>query len=312
MPLLPSLPASDRTFSGRSRRGPCSTTRAWAYLLDHVHRRLHGSGRRLLVRHLRQCPGGPERVLLPDSLLQPVSGRPVRDAVRHARRVRAASARNLQTVTVAISDWACQRGSWTDGSCVTTPGTTFSVPITFNVYQVGASNAVGALIATKTQTFAIPYRPSADPNCPAGGQAQAGAMFKDAAGDCQNGFVSEINFAFAGRARSRTTSSSGSRTPPRGDAGSLNVMLYPSDADSPVATRPRSGRSRSRATCMPTTRPARSPVPAQSSAASAASSPPSGSPLPTSSRPHHEPVQGRSAGARLRCPGTCPVHCTYQ
>jgi hypothetical protein len=36
------------------------------------------------------------------------------------------------------------------------------VPITFNVYNVGTDNAVGSIIASVTQTFAIPYRPSAD------------------------------------------------------------------------------------------------------------------------------------------------------
>lgn len=77
----------------------------------------------------------------------------------------AGTARNLSTATVTMSSWACQTGSWTvpfgtPGACVTTPGATYNVPITFNIYAVTGTNSVGALLATKTQTFVIPYRPS--------------------------------------------------------------------------------------------------------------------------------------------------------
>jgi hypothetical protein len=150
------------------------------------------------------------------------------------------SARKLQTVTVAMSDWACQSGSWTDGTCLTTPGTTFPVSITFNVYAVGGSNSVGASVATKTQTFAIPYRPSAVTGCAAGGGASANAMFKDSAGNCQNGFVSEITFAFAGETLPNNAIF-GIAYNPTGDAGSLNVMLYPSDLDTPPVAQPAVG-----------------------------------------------------------------------
>jgi len=72
----------------------------------------------------------------------------------------------LDTVTVAMGSYGCETGSGT--SCSTTPGATFNVPITLNVYAIGSSPYyVGALLATRTQTFAIPYRPSADPtHCP--------------------------------------------------------------------------------------------------------------------------------------------------
>ena len=151
------------------------------------------------------------------------------------------SARKLQTVTVAMSDWACQSGSWTDGSCSTTPGATFPVSISFNVYNVGASNAVAAQVATKTQTFAVPYRPSAVVGCDAGGGASsAKAAFRDPAGDCQNGLVSEITFAFPGVTLPNNVIF-GIAYDTTGDAGSLNVMLYPSDLDNPVATQPAVG-----------------------------------------------------------------------
>jgi hypothetical protein len=68
----------------------------------------------------------------------------------------------LDTVTVAMGSYGCETGS--GATCSTTPGATFNVPITLHVYAVGSSPYyVGALLATQTQTFAIPYRPSADP-----------------------------------------------------------------------------------------------------------------------------------------------------
>lgn len=83
----------------------------------------------------------------------------------------AGSPRLLDNVVVTMDSWACQTGSWDysagDGLCTTTPGSSFTEPITLNLYDVGANNAVGSQIASVTQTFAIPYRPSSDPtDCP--------------------------------------------------------------------------------------------------------------------------------------------------
>jgi hypothetical protein len=64
-------------------------------------------------------------------------------------------------VTVTMSSWACQNLQG-GAACSTTPGATFEWPITLNVYEVGAENAPGTKITTVTQTFAIPYRPSAN------------------------------------------------------------------------------------------------------------------------------------------------------
>ncbi|HEY7023441.1 MAG TPA: hypothetical protein VH371_00620 [Candidatus Limnocylindrales bacterium] len=106
----------------------------------------------------------------------------------------AGTARKLSTATVTMSSWTCQTGTWNGGDCATTPGATFNVPITFNVYNVGSSNSVGSLITTKTQTFAIPYRPSADNvNCTGG---NAGKWFDGTS--CFSGKAVNITFAFAG------------------------------------------------------------------------------------------------------------------
>jgi hypothetical protein len=99
------------------------------------------------------------------------------------------SARDLETVTVVLSSWGCQAGHWYSGDCLTVPGATFTHPITLNVYAVGPGASPGALLATLTQTFAIPYRPSADPvNCTDGRWFDAGS------GTCFNGKVVTITF----------------------------------------------------------------------------------------------------------------------
>jgi hypothetical protein len=86
------------------------------------------------------------------------------------------TARVLDNVTVQLDSWGCESGQWTGtfayapsstpqtDPCVSSAGSTFTEPVTLNVYNVGPNNAVGSLITTNTQTFAIPYRPSADPN----------------------------------------------------------------------------------------------------------------------------------------------------
>jgi hypothetical protein len=97
------------------------------------------------------------------------------------------SERKLRDITVLMSSWGCQSGHWYSNDCVTTPGATFSHPITVNVYAVGPAGSVGALLATKTTTFAIPYRPSADPDCPAG-------TWEHSPGNCFNGLANTITF----------------------------------------------------------------------------------------------------------------------
>ncbi len=106
----------------------------------------------------------------------------------------AGAQRHLQSVTVTMSSWACQHGSWTDGTCASTPGATFPATITFNIYDVGANNAVGAKIATLTDTFQIPYRPAWDAaHCPANGNYHP---WYDGT-SCFNGKAWDITFDFS-------------------------------------------------------------------------------------------------------------------
>ena len=108
----------------------------------------------------------------------------------------AASGDKLSEVEVTMSDWACGEGHWNvtgEGACTTTPGTGFEVPITFNIYEVGEEDAVGPLLATKTQTFFIPYRPSSTSEHGCDGQS----WYDEASETCNHGLATNITFDFA-------------------------------------------------------------------------------------------------------------------
>jgi len=97
--------------------------------------------------------------------------------------------RNLHQVTVTMSSWACQSGSWIDGTCLTAPGSTFAEPITLNLYDTPTSASFprpGSLIVTMTATFNIPYRPSASTGCTNGGWGSS----------CFHGLATNIVFDF--------------------------------------------------------------------------------------------------------------------
>lgn len=100
----------------------------------------------------------------------------------------AGSARSLLTVTQTMSSWGCESGHWNSGDCVTTPGATFSHPITLNIYNVGVGGSVGSLIGSVSQTFAIPFRPSASPIC------EDGRWYHAASSTCFNGYATNITF----------------------------------------------------------------------------------------------------------------------
>jgi len=102
---------------------------------------------------------------------------------------------HLSRILVVMSSWACQSGTWDAGDCTTTPGSTYAVPITFHVYKVvaGTPDMVGAPIVQKTQTYNIPYRPTATPaSC--GGDVQE---WYDAADNaCYHGLAKKIRMDF--------------------------------------------------------------------------------------------------------------------
>jgi hypothetical protein len=113
------------------------------------------------------------------------------------------SARVLNNVVVQMSSWGCQSGSWTGtpSPCVTSPGATFTEPITLNIYNVGPATAngpssVGSLVASDTQTFAIPYRPSADATHCSTAPDNGTQWFDAGLNACFNGYLNNIEFTF--------------------------------------------------------------------------------------------------------------------
>lgn len=97
--------------------------------------------------------------------------------------------RTLNSMTVLFSSWACEDGAWETGDCATTPGATFPVDITFNVYASDADSTVGALLTTQEQTVAVAYRPSANALCVGD---QAGKWYNKADKTCYNGFPQTV------------------------------------------------------------------------------------------------------------------------
>jgi hypothetical protein len=104
------------------------------------------------------------------------------------------TARHLKSVTVTLSSWACVQGTWIGGDCSTPTGSTFSQPITLNIYNASTDGGLtpGSLITSSTQTFAVPYRPSASPNC------TAGRWYSPGTKSCFNGLADNVTFSFSG------------------------------------------------------------------------------------------------------------------
>jgi hypothetical protein len=104
--------------------------------------------------------------------------------------------RNLESVSIGFSSWACETGAWQnvgEEACTTTPGATFNHPITVNIYGINGSDATlpGTLLASVSKVVAVPYRPSSDPtNCQSGTQWFDGTT-------CFNGLAFVESFDFS-------------------------------------------------------------------------------------------------------------------
>jgi hypothetical protein len=105
----------------------------------------------------------------------------------------AGDARANPTVGLGLDVWACEQGSW-DGGCSTAPGATFSVPITVAVYAVGPEGVPGALLARRTQSFTLPYRPSS--SCTDAAGHPYGFVAADES--CSDGLPQEVSFSLPG------------------------------------------------------------------------------------------------------------------
>jgi len=95
--------------------------------------------------------------------------------------------RRLANVVATLSSWACEHGTWWEKNCVTTRGATFSQPITLTIWNEDRTKQ----LASATQTFNVPYRPSASPEC-GDGRWWNGTS-------CFNGLANQVTFDFAGK-----------------------------------------------------------------------------------------------------------------
>jgi hypothetical protein len=129
---------------------------------------------------------------LPESL--PAEGFQAASAAEFGGAVHlAGSARSNPLVNVVLDSYGCESGTGT--TCVTTAGSAFSLPITLNVHALDADGSVGALVASYTNTFEIPYRPSADPSCTG---SEAGD-YLGSDGSCHASIADDIKFDLGGQ-----------------------------------------------------------------------------------------------------------------
>jgi hypothetical protein len=98
--------------------------------------------------------------------------------------------RTLASMSVLFSSWGCESGHWYSGDCVTTPGATFSVPLTFTIYEDN-SGIRGDVLARQTQIVDILYRPSASPEC------TGGRWYNSKDRMCYNGLPQTITMDFS-------------------------------------------------------------------------------------------------------------------
>jgi hypothetical protein len=98
----------------------------------------------------------------------------------------------LHQVTVVLSSWACQNGTWYASNCVTKSGATFNQSVTLNIYSVGNADTLmpGVPLASITDTFSIPYRPSSIP----GQCADSTAWYNSKDQQCYHGIAAPITF----------------------------------------------------------------------------------------------------------------------
>lgn len=122
--------------------------------------------------------------------------------------LKAGTGRTLDSLQVLFVSYACSlSGFWDarmDGGepqlCESAPGATFTHSITARIYAVNGGtdpHTPGALLATATQDFSIPYRPSADPDrCTdeQAGDPNGARWFNPVTGGCQYSISKVLTF----------------------------------------------------------------------------------------------------------------------
>ena len=97
--------------------------------------------------------------------------------------------RNLESVTVTMSDWALFSDYSADPRYMN-DSTNWTHSITVNVYddELAPGGVPTTLLATTTETVTIPWRPAADPSCP------GGTAWRAADTNCYNGLAFDATF----------------------------------------------------------------------------------------------------------------------
>jgi hypothetical protein len=73
----------------------------------------------------------------------------------------------IRSLTAEVDSFTCEHGSYIYENCYTgDPGRRFSYTLTAHIYEVTAGDEPGALVASSTRKFKIPYRPSTNVDCP--------------------------------------------------------------------------------------------------------------------------------------------------
>jgi hypothetical protein len=100
-------------------------------------------------------------------------------------------------VTVVMSSHACQSDEGGGQVCTTTPGATFSQPLTLTIYAVDHSDpavpAAGKAMLQAQGTFDIPYRPSFDPSGKCAALNSTG-WWDGTSQSCLSGISAEVTF----------------------------------------------------------------------------------------------------------------------
>lgn len=78
------------------------------------------------------------------------------------------SSRVVKRLTTQLDVFACEHGEYQLENCFTLkPKKSFSQTWAANIYEVGAGNEPGALVATAQATFKLHFRPTTNVSCPA-------------------------------------------------------------------------------------------------------------------------------------------------
>lgn len=145
----------------------------------------------------------------------------------------AGTARSKPTVTVVMSSWACQSGSWNEENCSTPkPKKTFKVPLTVRVYA--AAELSEGPVAETTKNVKMYYRPSDSSKC------EGGRWYDEASATCFHGYAFPVSVTLSKlKKMPKKAIISFSYPHSSGPATSLNVAVSePSEHTLSIGTQP--------------------------------------------------------------------------